>query len=36
MSSDVENAKRGFGLGRSGTQHFQMRRFAQDSMARLI
>ena len=60
MTSDVENAKRGFGLGRDapkkaqlsegtspkatrrarkrvrGTQHFQMRRFAMDSMARLI
>jgi hypothetical protein len=36
MSSDVDNAKRGFGLCRSGTQHFQMGRFVQDSMARLI
>ena len=36
MSSDVENAKRGFGLGRSRAEAFQMRRFAQDSSARLI
>ena len=36
MSRDVENAKRGFGSGRSRADAFQMRRFVQDSMARLI
>jgi hypothetical protein len=36
MSSDVETAKRGFGLGRSRAEAFQMRRFAQDSMMRPI
>jgi hypothetical protein len=36
MSSDVEDAKRGFGLGRSRAEAFQIRRFAQESMARPI